>query len=52
MSGRYDEGGILPSALTTEHGGTDEPIPVTIEDHVRYGLDYIRREYGCEARTG
>jgi hypothetical protein len=46
MSGWYDKGGELPSAWTVERNDTDLPEPVTTEDHVRYGLGYIRRRYG------
>lgn len=46
MSGWYDEGGVLPSGLETVRNDTDHPIPVTTEDHIHFGLDYVRDRYG------
>ena len=38
--GWYDRGGHLPSALETVHNSGDTA------EQVRYGLDYIRDQYG------
>jgi len=46
MSGWYDEGGEPPGGLETVRNDTGHPIPITTEDHLRYGLDYIRDQYG------
>lgn len=44
----YARGGVLPSARETVYNDGGHRIPVRTDDHIRYGLDYMRGRLGKE----